>query len=154
MSVFRGLLLEEGRGSKGSDQSRGTADWRMMFSWSLSGCFISVLGSNFFCVALCSYFYSILPTKRNLLTYLNSLFVIAMTAIVNIMVSESSDLEIWDYSFSRNGIYVYGIIMSENPNSGIKKTLYTKSHNSFFILETFLVFIPVRYCLMPIFSVW
>ena len=46
------------------------------------------------CVALCSYFYSILPTKRNLLTYLNSLFVIAMTAIVNIMVSESSDLEI------------------------------------------------------------
>ena len=59
---------------------------RRMFNW--AACTISLLVSNLSCFALCSYFFSILPTKRNLLTYLNNLLVITMTLLVNFMVSK------------------------------------------------------------------
>ena len=62
-----------------------------MFNWAV--CTISLIVSNLSCFALCSYFLSILPTKRNLLTYLNNLLVITMTFLVNFMVSKESLLK-------------------------------------------------------------
>ena len=49
-------------------------------------CIISVFVSNFSCLALSSFFASILPSKRNLLTQLNTVLVFVMTAMVNVMV--------------------------------------------------------------------
>ena len=46
-------------------------------------CTISVIVSNVSCLALYSFFASILPTKRNLLTRLNTVLVLAITALVN-----------------------------------------------------------------------
>ena len=57
----------------------------MFFSW--AECTISIVVSNLACLVLCSFFFSILPTKRNLLTYLDTVFVLTMTALVNFMVS-------------------------------------------------------------------
>ena len=59
----------------------------MMLSGAL--CAISVVVSNLSCLALTSFFASILPTKRNLLTHLNTVLVCALTALVNVLVSES-----------------------------------------------------------------
>ena len=65
-----------------------------MFNWAT--CTLSLIVSNLSCFALCSYFFSILPTERNLLTYLNNLLVITMTFLVNFMVSKdySKDINI------------------------------------------------------------
>ena len=68
-------------------QSRTASGLRMMFSGAL--CAISVVVSNLSCLILCSFFASILPTKRNLLTHLNTLLVHVLTALVNVLVSES-----------------------------------------------------------------
>ena len=68
-------------------QSRTASGPRMMFSGAL--CAISVVVSNLSCLVLCSFFASILPTKRNLLTHLNTLLVHVLTALVNVLVSES-----------------------------------------------------------------
>ena len=46
-------------------------------------CTISVIVSNVSCLVLYSFFASILPTKRNLLTRLNTVLVLAITALVN-----------------------------------------------------------------------
>ena len=61
----------------------------MIFDWNWIVCTISVVVANLSCVALCSFLFSILPTKRNLLTYLNTLLVYALTALVNVLVSKS-----------------------------------------------------------------
>ena len=60
---------------------------RMIFSWNGVICGISVVVSNLSCVLLCSFFFSILPTKRNLLTHLDTALVLAITALVNALVS-------------------------------------------------------------------
>ena len=49
-------------------------------------CTISVFVSNLCCLALFSFFSSILPSKRNLLTQLNTVLVFVLTAMVNVMV--------------------------------------------------------------------
>ena len=49
-------------------------------------CTISVFVSNLCCLALSSFFSSILPSKRNLLTQLNTVLVFVLTAMVNVMV--------------------------------------------------------------------
>ena len=49
-------------------------------------CTISVIVSNVSCLALYSFFASILPTKRNLLTRLNTVLVLAITVLVNAQV--------------------------------------------------------------------
>ena len=68
-------------------QSKAASGAKMMISGALSA--ISVVVSNLSCLALCSFFGSILPTKRNLLTHLNTVLVYALTALVNVLVSES-----------------------------------------------------------------
>ena len=78
MNVYASLL---------QTQSRTASGPRMMFSGAL--CAISVVVSNLSCLVLCSFFASILPTKRNLLTHLNTLLVYVLTALVNVLVSES-----------------------------------------------------------------
>ena len=72
---------EEMRGYYESVQSRLP---RMTFSW--AACIINICVSNLSCLALCSFFFSILPTKRNLLTYLDTGLVLSITAVVNVMV--------------------------------------------------------------------
>ena len=57
---------------------------KMIFS--CASCTISILVSNLSCLALSSYFFSILPTKRNLLTYFNTVLVLSITAVVNVTV--------------------------------------------------------------------
>ena len=57
---------------------------KMIFS--CASCTISILVSNLSCLALSSYFFSILPTKRNLLTYFNIVLVLSITAVVNVTV--------------------------------------------------------------------
>ena len=56
----------------------------MIFSW--AACTVSIVVSNFSCLALSSFFFSILPTKRNLLTYFDTVLVLCVTAAVNIGV--------------------------------------------------------------------
>ena len=56
----------------------------MIFSW--AACAVSIVVSNLSCLALCSFFFSILPTKRNLLTYFDTVLVLSVTAVVNIAV--------------------------------------------------------------------
>ena len=56
----------------------------MVFNGAL--CTISVIVSNLSSLALSSYFVSILPTKRNLLTHLNTVLVFVMAALVNALV--------------------------------------------------------------------
>ena len=68
-------------------QSRAATGPKMMFSRAL--CAISVVVSNLSCLTLSSFFASILPTKRNLLTYLNTVLVYVLTVLVNVLVSES-----------------------------------------------------------------
>ena len=53
----------------------------MVFNGAL--CTISVIVSNLSSLALSSFFVSILPTKRNLLTHLNTVLVFVMAALVN-----------------------------------------------------------------------
>jgi hypothetical protein len=48
----------------------------------------SLLLTNMAAILLCSYFCSILPTKRNLKTHLDWVLVIAMAGFVNLLVSE------------------------------------------------------------------
>ena len=57
---------------------------RMTFHWAF--CIISIVVSNLSCLALSSFFFSILPTKRNLLTYFDIVLVLGITATVNVMV--------------------------------------------------------------------
>ena len=57
-------------------------------------CSISLLVSNLSCFVLCSFFLSILPTKRNLLTYLDTVLVVAMTSLVNALVSANMKYKI------------------------------------------------------------
>ena len=83
-------MLSEERPANGYTsllQSRAATGPKMMFSGAL--CATSVIVSNLSYLALCSFFASILPTKRNLLTYLNTLLVYALTALVNVLVSKS-----------------------------------------------------------------
>ena len=56
----------------------------MIFSW--AACTVSIVVSNLSCLALSSFFFSILPTKRNLLTYFDTVLVLSVTAVVNIAV--------------------------------------------------------------------
>ena len=56
----------------------------MIFSW--VACTISIVVSNLSCLALSSFFFSILPTKRNLFTYLDATLVLNITGFVNVMV--------------------------------------------------------------------
>ena len=63
-------------------------------------CAMSMLMANMSCLALSSYFSTILPTKRNLLTRFNTVFVLAMTAWVNALVRMSSFLSIGPYILS------------------------------------------------------
>ena len=63
-------------------------------------CAMSMLMANMSCLALSSYFSTILPTKRNLLTRFNTVFVLAMTAWVNALVRMSSFLSIGSYILS------------------------------------------------------
>ena len=72
---------EEMRGYYESVQSRLP---RMTFSW--AACIINIVVANLSCLALSSFFFSILPTKRNLLTYLDTVLVLSITAVVNVMV--------------------------------------------------------------------
>ena len=55
-------------------------------------CTISVIVSNVSCLALYSFFASILPTKRNLLTRLNTVLVLAITVLVNAQVRSDSKM--------------------------------------------------------------
>ena len=55
-------------------------------------CTISVIVSNVSCLALYSFFASILPTKRNLLTRLNTVLVLAITVLVNTQVRFDSKM--------------------------------------------------------------
>ena len=59
----------------------------MIFDWNWVVCTISVVVANLSCLALCSFLFSILPSKRNLLTHLETVLVLAMTAFVNGLVS-------------------------------------------------------------------
>ena len=63
-------------------------------------CALSMLMANMSCLALSSYFSTILPTKRSLLTRFNTVFVLAMTAWVNALVRMSSFLSIGPYIIS------------------------------------------------------
>ena len=63
-------------------------------------CALSMLMANMSCLALSSYFSTILPTKRSLLTRFNTVFVLAMTAWVNALVRMSSFLSIGPYILS------------------------------------------------------
>ena len=63
-------------------------------------CAMSMLMANMSCLALSSYFSTILPTKRSLLTRFNTVFVLAMTAWVNALVRMSSFLSIGPYILS------------------------------------------------------
>lgn len=67
-----------------NDLQLGSLIFRMIFSW--AACTINILVSNLSCFALSSFFFSILPTKRNLLTYLDTILVLSITAAVNVMV--------------------------------------------------------------------
>ena len=49
-------------------------------------CLLSLTISNFCCVALVSFFMTTLPTKRNLLTFFDTVLVLALTGIVDIAV--------------------------------------------------------------------
>ena len=63
-------------------------------------CAMSMLTANMSCLVLSSYFSTILPTKRSLLTRFNTVFVLAMTAWVNALVRMSSFLSIGPYILS------------------------------------------------------
>ena len=67
-----------------NDLQLGSLIYRMIFSW--EACTINILVSNLSFFALSSFFFSILPTKRNLLTYLDTILVLSITAAVNVMV--------------------------------------------------------------------
>ena len=69
-----------------SSQSVKSSQSRMIFNWNLFFCSISAIVSNFSCLALCSFFFSILPTKRNLLTHLDTALVLAVATFVNVLV--------------------------------------------------------------------
>ena len=64
----------------------------MIFDINWIVCTISVVVANLSCLALCSFFTSILPTKRNLLTHLETLLVLAMAAVVNGLVSRQKNI--------------------------------------------------------------
>ena len=72
----------------------------MVFTPGGEVCAMSMLMANMSCLALSSYFSTILPTKRNLLTRFNTVFVLAMTAWVNALVRMSSFLSIGPYILS------------------------------------------------------
>ena len=71
-------------------------------------CTISVCVSNFSCLTLSSFFASILPSKRNLLTQLNTVLVFVMTAMVNVMVR-------WNKNFPDMGSKSFFDLKSQNP---------------------------------------
>ena len=60
-------------------------------------CAMSMLMANMSCLALSSYFSTILPTKRSLLTRFNTVFVLAMTAWVNALVRMSVNWTIYPF---------------------------------------------------------
>ena len=66
-------------------------------------CTISVIVSNVSCLALYSFFASILPTKRNLLTRLNTVLVLAITALVN--TQARFDLKMCKVFFKRDSLF-------------------------------------------------
>ena len=49
-------------------------------------CLLSLIASNFCCVALVSFFMTTLPTKRNLFTFFDTVLVLALTSAVDIAV--------------------------------------------------------------------
>ena len=51
---------------------------------------ISLITSSASCIALFTFLRSILPTKRNLFTFLDALLVLSMTGCVDVMVSKNS----------------------------------------------------------------
>ena len=50
-------------------------------------CLLSLTASNFCCVALVSFFLTTLPTERNLFTFFDIVLVLALTSVVDIIVS-------------------------------------------------------------------
>ena len=81
---FHGSLLPDEAKKKKRAESIESSLPRMIFNW--AACATSLVVSNLSCLALSSFFFSILPTKRNLLTYLNTVLVLSITAAVNVMV--------------------------------------------------------------------
>ena len=59
----------------------------------------SLITSTASCVALLSFLGSILPTKRNLFTFLDALLILAMTGCVDVMVRIVYYLKCWCNSF-------------------------------------------------------
>ena len=51
---------------------------------------LSLIISNFCCVALTSFFMTTLPAQRNLLTFFDIVLVISLTGVVNIVVRNHS----------------------------------------------------------------
>ena len=73
---------------------------RMIFNGVL--CTISVIVSNLSCLALSSFFNSILSSKRNILTQLNTVLVFVMTAVVDTLVRLEKEIQ----SFYENAIFL------------------------------------------------
>ena len=65
-------------------------------------CTISVIVSNLSCLALFSFFNSILSSKRNILTQLNTVLVFVMTAVVDTLVRLEKEIQ----SFYENAIFL------------------------------------------------
>ena len=90
MGTRQGLLERHQQEARERDASRSFISvWSkslpgMVFNGAL--CTISVIVSNLSSLALSSFFVSILPTKRNLLTHLNTVLVFVMAALVNALV--------------------------------------------------------------------
>ena len=106
----QGLLERHQQEARERDASRSFISvWSkslpgMVFNGAL--CTISVIVSNLSSLALSSYFVSILPTKRNLLTHLNTVLVFVMAALVNALVRLS---RIISKSSLLNEIYLFPV---------------------------------------------
>ena len=51
---------------------------------------LSMVDSNFCCVALVSFFLTTLPTKRNLFTFFDTVLILSLTGVVDISVRNTS----------------------------------------------------------------
>ena len=49
-------------------------------------CLLFLTASNLSCVALVNFFLTTLPTKRNLFTYFDTVLVLAITGVLDIMI--------------------------------------------------------------------
>ena len=95
-------------------------------------CTISVFVSNLCCLALSSFFSSILPSKRNLLTQLNTVLVFVLTAMVNVMVRWNKTYSDSKSSFEKSQNPLQDVIFPvwHQPDLGHMPTLNSSGNDS------------------------